>query len=197
MRTVLADCRAAIREETLGVIARHYPTAEVFEADSLTAALRIMIERHPVSLVVMDPGLPGMNGFQGLSALRRLFPETRCVLVSASDEPEAVAEAMSQGAHGFVRAWEVGARLPAALRSVLAGGRHLPPPTGPAPSPARLTPREMDILRLLGEGLPNKAIANRLAVSEVTVKSHLGRVFRKLGVQNRLQALRRAVEEFR
>ncbi|MGE5547483.1 MAG: response regulator transcription factor [Solirubrobacterales bacterium] len=59
---------------------------------------------------------------------------------------------------------------------------------------SQLTAREREVLRLLGEGLANKAIANRLAVSDVTVKSHLSKVFRKLGVSNRLQAIRVVVE---
>lgn len=74
------------------------------------------------------------------------------------------------------------------MRTIRADGRA----AGPC-----LTPREKEILWLLGEGLSNKAIANRLAVSDGTVKSHLGKAFRKLGVRNRLQALRLVVEEFR
>lgn len=67
-------------------------------------------------------------------------------------------------------------------------------PNGAADILAALTPREREIILLLTEGLPNKVIANRLEVAEVTVKTHLGRAFRKLGVSNRLQALRVAVE---
>lgn len=199
MRTILAEGRASVRQGLRQIIENHCPQCEVFEAASLTETLRTMVERHPVRLAVIDLGLPGVNGFHGLATVRRLFPETRCVLLSASDDHAVVGEAMRQGAHAVVPMNLTAAALPKALACVIAGERYLPP--GPASLPARsaaiqakLTPRERDIMRLLGEGLPNKVIANRLSVSEVTVKSHLGNVFRKLGVQNRLQALRMMVE---
>lgn len=199
MRTILAEGRVSVRQGLRQILESHCPQCEVFEAASLTEALRTMVERHPIRLAVIDLGLPGVNGFQGLAAVRRLFPETRCVMLSASDDRAVVGEAMRQGAHAVVPLNLTASMLPAALDCVIAGERYVPPGPAALPPPsaaieARLTPRERDIMRLLGEGLPNKAIANRLSVSEVTVKSHLGNVFRKLGVQNRLQALRMMVE---
>lgn len=202
MRTILADGRMPDRDELRLLVENEFPDCDIFEAGSLTECLRTLVERHPIRLLVMDLSLPGMNGFQGLGAVRRLFPDTLCILVSACDDREIIAEAMRQGAHGFVPRHLGATAMAKALQRVMAGDLfdpghmldHHPAHQLPMGLRAMLTPRELDIMRLLSQGLPNKVIANRLSVSEVTVKSHLGKVFRKLGVQNRLQALRMMVE---
>ena len=199
MRIVVTDDRAAVCAVYCQCIRARFPGAQVMQAASLTATLRALVDHHPVDVSVMDLAANGMNGFQGLSTVRRFFPEVRCIVVG-TPEPGAVHEASRLGARGFVPAPLPEAELVAAVTAVLAGRRHLPSQSEHLPglpglsALARLTPRERDILMLLRDGLPNKIIANRLSVSEVTVKSHLGSVFKKLGVRNRLQALRAMAE---
>jgi len=127
-------------------------------------------------------------------------------MLSAMADREHVLEAIRLGADGFIPKHLSGAAMVSALQLVLSGERFIPAmlvdghsggangESGSGELIGRLTPRERDILRLLREGHPNKVIANRLDVSEVTVKSHLGNVFRKLGVQNRLQAMKLLVD---
>lgn len=206
MRIILADDHVMIREGLRPFVERVSDDAVVIEAGTLPEVIALL-NREPADLVILDLKMPGMNGFQGLAALRQSFPSTRCVMLSAVTDRECVMEAIRLGADGFIPKHLSGATMVSALQLVLSGERFIPSTVvetapdnggvgGSAASEliARLTPRERDILLLLREGLPNKSIANRLEVSEVTVKSHLGNVFRKLGVQNRLQAMRLLVD---
>lgn len=205
MRIVLADDHVMIREGLRPFVERIATGTEVLEAGSLPEVVGLL-KGGPVDLVILDLKMPGMNGFQGLVTLRRDFPSVRCVMLSAMADREHVLEAIRLGAEGFIPKHLSGAAMVSALQLVLSGERFIPAMlvdggNGQAGGDAsageligRLTPRERDILRLLREGYPNKVIANRLDVSEVTVKSHLGNVFRKLGVQNRLQAMKLLVD---
>ncbi|NFV80222.1 response regulator [Magnetospirillum aberrantis] len=206
MRIILADDHVMIREGLRPFVEKVSPGTEVLEAGSFPEIVELL-KTQSVDLIILDLKMPGMNGFQGLVNLRRDYPAIRCVMLSAMADREHVLEAIRLGAHGFIPKHLSGAAMVSALQLVLSGERFIPAmlvdsagASGNAKDQnsgaliGRLTPRERDILRLLREGHPNKVIANRLDVSEVTVKSHLGNVFRKLGVQNRLQAMKLLVD---
>ncbi|HLO76803.1 MAG TPA: response regulator transcription factor [Magnetospirillum sp.] len=206
MRIILADDHVMIREGLRPFVERVAAGAEVLEAGSFPEVVELL-KGPKVDLVILDLKMPGMNGYQGLVTLRRDFPTTRCVMLSALADREHVLEAIRLGAEGFIPKYLSGAAMVSALQLVLSGERFIPAmlvdngsvstrmiDNSASELIGRLTPRERDILRLLREGHPNKVIANRLDVSEVTVKSHLGNVFRKLGVQNRLQAMKLLVD---
>lgn len=205
MRIILADDHVMIREGLRPFVERIAAGTKVLEAGSFPEVVELL-KAGAVDLVILDLKMPGMNGFQGLVTLRREYPAVRCVMLSAMADREHVLEAIRLGADGFIPKHLSGAAMVSALQLVLSGERFIPAmlvdgsnAVGGADQTAgeligRLTPRERDILRLLREGHPNKVIANRLDVSEVTVKSHLGNVFRKLGVQNRLQAMKLLVD---
>ncbi|MBI2241523.1 MAG: response regulator transcription factor [Magnetospirillum gryphiswaldense] len=207
MRVILADDHVMLREGLRPFIEKISPGITVQEAGSFTEAFA-QIEADPaVDLLILDIKMPGMNGFQGLTTVKTKFPSIRCVILSAVADRDHVLEAMRLGADGFIPKHLSGSAMVSALQLVLSGERFIPSmlmdggavgsggeKSGSGDLLGRLTPRERDILHLLREGLPNKVIAARLDVSEVTVKSHLGNMFRKLGVQNRLQAMRILVD---
>jgi two-component system, NarL family, nitrate/nitrite response regulator NarL len=206
MRIILADDHVMIREGLRPFIERVAANVTLLEAGTLAEAMA-HLESGPADLVILDIKMPGMNGFQGLIALKQAYPSQRVVILSAVAEREPVLETIRLGADGFIPKSLSGATMVSALQLVLSGERFIPAmlisrtprseeviEVGSRSISGRLTPRERDILRLLREGLPNKVIASRLDVSEVTVKSHLGNVFRKLNVQNRLQAMRLMVD---
>lgn len=206
MRIILADDHVMIREGLRPFVERIAADVIVHEAGTFPEVL-VLLEKETADLVVLDLRMPGMNGYQGLVTLRQMFPKLRCVILSAMADRDHVLEAIRLGADGFIPKHLSGGAMVSALQLVLSGERFIPSmlmdgdraPGSDSERPGgdligRLTPRERDILRLLREGLANKVIANRLSVSEVTVKSHLGNVFRKLGVQNRLQAMRLLVD---
>lgn len=206
MRIILADDHVMIREGLRPFVEKIAADTQVLEAGSFQEVLD-QLKTGPIDLVILDLKMPGMNGFQGLVTLRRDYPGVRCVMLSAMADREHVLEAIRLGADGFIPKHLSGAAMVSALQLVLSGERFIPAMLVDGSNSGgnaadqnageligRLTPRERDILRLLREGHPNKVIANRLDVSEVTVKSHLGNVFRKLGVQNRLQAMKLLVD---
>lgn len=204
MRIILADDHVMIREGLRPFVERIAAGTQVLEAGTFPEVVELL-KSPPVDLIILDLKMPGMNGYQGLVTLRRDYPATRVVMLSAMADREHVLEAIRLGADGFIPKHLSGAAMVSALQLVLSGERFIPAmlvdntASGGGDHNAgeligRLTPRERDILRLLREGHPNKVIANRLNVSEVTVKSHLGNVFRKLGVQNRLQAMKLLID---
>lgn len=191
-----------VREGLKPFLERIGSDVEVIEAGTLADVLRLLDGGRRFDLVVLDLKMPGMDGFQGLRRVREDHPDLPVVILSSVADREQVLEIMSIGAAGFIPKSLSGVAMTSALRLVMSGERFIPamllnhteeaPHTEPGLN--RLTPREREVLELLREGLPNKIIARRLNLSEVTVKSHLFSVFRKLGVSNRVQAVRRLVE---
>ncbi|MEV0603819.1 response regulator transcription factor [Streptomyces sp. NPDC050315] len=153
--------------------------------------------------VLMDIHLPGADGIEGTAALRAAHPGIRVLILTADTDPAVLAAATAAGAAGFlskssglsdilaaVRAPAGGPLLVegAALAAVLGpagGGRNGPGETGPA----RLTAREREVLRLLGEGLSPRAIAERLVISRHTARGHVKNVLMKLGAHSQLEAV--------
>ena len=178
---------------------------EMDEANDGTQALNLVAART-YDLVLLDLRMPGLNGMDALAALRAAIPGTPLVVLSAEEDPGVVRAAIDAGAMGFIPKSSTPEVLIQALRLVLAQGVYLPATVLDAAYPASaplssadqkpgkgvlpgLTPRQMDVLRCIIKGKPNKVIARELDVSEGTVKAHLSAVFLALGVHNRTEAV--------
>lgn len=179
---------------------------EMDEASNAAQALELVATRS-YDLVLLDLKMPGLNGMDALAALRAAVPGTPLVVLSAEDDPAVVRAAIEGGAMGFIPKSSTPEVLIQALRLVLAQGVYLPPAvlervtTSPARAPSSapigpsdamlpgLTPRQMDVLRCVIRGKPNKVIARELEVSEATVKAHLSAVFLALSAHNRTEAV--------
>ena len=179
---------------------------EMDEANNAAQALELVAARS-YDLVLLDLKMPGLNGMAALAALRAAVPETPLAVLSAEDDPGVVRAAIEGGAMGFIPKSSTPEVLVQALRLVLAQGVYLPPAvleaarsaSSPATSSVEagaagnvlsgLTPRQMEVLRCVIKGKPNKAIARELQVSEGTVKAHLSAVFQALGAHNRTEAV--------
>lgn len=179
------------------------PHAEVYEARDGAAALATARARNDLDVVFLDLGLPGASGLATLQTLARLRPTLPVIVVSATEDPDQVREAFAAGALGYVPKSASSETLLTALDLVLRGElfvpslvlRRAPPPPAPAATAnpgERLTERQAEVLKWLGQGLSNKAIARQMAVSEKTVKAHMTAVFRALSVEGRAQAVRAA-----
>lgn len=177
-------------------------------AEGLTAA-----DGHPdLDLILLDLGLPDIDGMQALAELRSRYAAIPTVVLSASEQPSTVTRAIEAGAMGFIPKTSSSHLLLNALRLVLAGGVYLPTEVlrqhQGTPEPAlrlaaeasdggkRLTPREIgltdrqsDVLSLLVQGKPNKLICRELDVAEGTVKIHVTAILKALNVTNRTQAV--------
>ncbi|WP_109125013.1 response regulator transcription factor [Dyella sp. C11] len=201
-RLLIADdhplFRAALRQAANGSVA----DCDVLEAADLDGALNALAEDDEVDLVLLDLHMPGSKGLSGLATLRGQFPGVAVLVVSAHDEARTVRRVLDHGASGFIPKSASPDDIAQAIRSVLDCGNWLPPalaqavaalPADPvdvdlASRLARLTEQQYRVLALLGEGLLNKQIADRLTIQERTVKAHVTAIFEKLGVRNRTQA---------
>ena len=146
-------------------------------------------------VVLMDLSMPGVDGVEATRRILAEQPEVKVVVLTSFSDRGRVSDALGAGAVGYLlKDCEPGDLL-AAVRSAAAG--HVPldprvagvllPEAGGRPEDA-MSPRELEVLRLVAQGLANKQIGRRLGISERTVKAHLGRVFRQLGVADRTSA---------
>ncbi|MGV9009926.1 response regulator [Brevundimonas sp.] len=192
-RVVVADDHPLFRAAVASAVARALPGAQIDECDSLAGARQALAS--PTDLVLLDLKLSDCDGFAGLVALRSEFPATPVVVVSASEDVATVRRALAFGASGFIPKSASLAQMVDALVAVLAGDVAAPALPDEATIGelekriASLTPSQLRILTGLQRGRLNKQIAFDLGVTEATIKAHLTGVFRKLGVQNRTQAV--------
>ncbi|MBU1385990.1 MAG: response regulator transcription factor [Alphaproteobacteria bacterium] len=198
-RIIVADDHPLFRAALGSALARAAPGAVVEETPSLAGA-REALARGPVDLLLLDLRLSDSEGFAGLAGVRSDYPTVPVVVVSASEDAATIARALAFGAAGFIPKSATLAQMIEALEAIRAGDNWAPTTadaaTADAPEAepmeariASLTPSQLRILIGLQEGRLNKQIAFDLGVTEATIKAHLTGVFRKLGVQNRTQAV--------
>jgi DNA-binding NarL/FixJ family response regulator len=173
--------------------------AEILEAGTLEAAGHLLAADPTIDLVLLDLAMPGAQGLSGLLYLRAQHPEIPVVIVSASEDARTIRRAIELGASGYVPKSQPVDTIRAAVRAVLAGEVWTPPDISLAQDDAEtsdlikrlaaLTPQQVKVLTMLGEGLLNKQIAFKLGVSEATIKAHVSAILQKLGVDSRTQAV--------
>ena len=203
-RVLIADDHPLYRSAMSNVLADVFPDAALVECENLTGALKLL-EQGSIDLVLLDLNLPDADRTDGLSRLRSAAPATPIVVCSALDEPALVRECFQLGVAGYLPKSSGMEVTRHALQLVRGGGVYVPSQalaessTGEGddsterPSSAAkvgdLTPRQRTVLSLLERGMSNKAIARELGIGEITVKAHVSAILRKLGVENRLQAI--------
>ena len=141
-----------------------------------------------IDLVLLDLNLAESNGLDVWQQLKQDHGPIPVVILSASDRIQDIQEALKKGAFGFINISEDNQKLIHAIQRVLDGHLYFPKSLPKEPS-VRLTPRQMDVLSLLAEGLPNKVICRKLEMSEATVKSHLRTLFTLFDVNTRTQCV--------
>jgi DNA-binding NarL/FixJ family response regulator len=180
----------------------------VGEASDGVQALRRLAEleaRNSLpAVVLMDLVMPNMNGIEATAHIVNRFPTCRVVVLTSFGEVERVNAALRNGAVGYLLKDAEAAEVAAAIRAAIRGEVHLDSEiarrltqvlrSGPA-GPALLTPRERQILALLGEGRSNREIANILVISERTARTHVSNVLSKLNLTSRTQAALLAIRE--
>jgi DNA-binding NarL/FixJ family response regulator len=210
IRVVVADDQDVVRAGFSALLDTQPDITVVGSAGDGAEAVRVCLEQQP-DVVVMDVRMPVVDGIE---ATRRLAAggdgRPRVLMLTTFDLDEYVYDALRSGASGFLLKDAAAERLFDAVRVVAAGDALLAPAVTrrligefarlrprPATPPERLrelTPRETDVLRLVAEGLSNGEIAERLVVSEETVKTHVSRVLMKLDLRDRTQAVVTAYE---
>jgi len=195
LRILVVDDHTLVRELLMQTLRQLGSGVVCSGAQNADEALSLL-EAGNYDLMLLDLMMPGINGVAFLGILHKRFPALPVVVVSALDDPDTIGRAMRHGAVGFVPKSSSGDELLEALRKVLAGVVSLPPQMRAAHRSGRslaerygVTPAQMRVLALLGQGKTNREIANRLNLSEGTVRIHLSAIFKALKVTNRGQAM--------
>lgn len=202
VRVFLLDDHEVVRRGIHDLLEAEDDICVVGEAGSIAHALARGPALRP-DVAVLDVRLPDGDGITVCRELRSRMPELACLMLTSFDDDDALLDAIMAGAAGYVLKQIKGSDLVAAIRTVASGQSMLDPATttrlmnslrgeqDDEPEDERLadlSPRERDILTLIGEGLTNREIGKRLFLSEKTVKNHISRMLAKLGVERRVQA---------
>ena len=199
-RFIIVDDHPLFRG-ALGLALRSaFANAEVLEAGSLDELTERLETAGEIDLILLDLSMPGVHGVSGLLYLRAQHPEVPVVIVSASDDAPTIRQCLDCGASGFIPKSQPVERIREAIRRIIDGEIWLPPDIDLTSAPAgenaelvsrvsTLTPQQVRVLMMLGEGLLNKQIAFKLGVSEATIKAHVSAILQKLGVDSRTQAV--------
>jgi DNA-binding NarL/FixJ family response regulator len=203
MKALLADDHPLMREGVRQVLAQLEPPVQIIDAHDYPSLFAQTRSHVDLDLAVVDLNMPGFVGMQGITQYRSRFPDIPLVVLSASESLHDIRSVMEAGALGYIPKAASTAVMLAALRQVLAGNIYMPtdladenarlhtvaPSDFEALQHSGLTARQLEVARLLAQGCPNKAIAGMLAMSEGTVKVHIGAIFRAFNVTNRTEAV--------
>jgi two-component system response regulator DevR len=202
IRVFLVDDHEVVRRGVAEVLEDDPGISVVGEAGSVAEALTRVPAARP-DVVVVDMRLPDGDGAELCAALRSRLPRLRCLVLTSYSDGEAVEAAVRSGASGYLLKQVRGSALVSAVRTV-AGGGTLFTAEGPVPAPRRhdgaasrlgsLTEQERSVLRLIGEGLTNRQIGERMGLAEKTVKNYTSHLLAKLGLERRTQAAILATE---
>ena len=202
---VVADDQTAVREGLALILSLLDDVAVVGEAADGEQALTLVAEHSP-DVVLMDLRMPRVDGVQATERIRAAHPATQVVVLTTFADDEHILAALRAGARGYLTKDAGRVQIAQAVRAAAAGQSVLDPQVqerllaatqaaAPAPAlPDDVTAREAQVLELIAAGLSNREIAERLYVTEATVKSHINRLFAKIGVRDRAQAVRYAFE---
>jgi DNA-binding NarL/FixJ family response regulator len=201
MKILHADDHAMFREGLQFFLKLLDPQVVILEASNFRAALDKLALEWPVDLALLDLQMPGMGELEGFFAVRRRYPSLPIVIVSGVNDSRIIRTLIDGGARGFIPKFASSELLMDGLRHVLRGEVFVPaglfmpaaqPVAASEGEDGALTSRQLQILPLLADGMPNKQIADALGVAEGTVKQHLKELFRRLNARNRTQAVQEA-----
>ena len=196
IRVVIADDHAVVRQGLRTFLDLQADIEVVAEASDGAEALAAA-EEHAPDIVLIDLVMPNVDGIEAIRGLRERVPTARAIVLSSFIDDEKLLPAVRAGAAGYLLKDVQPQQLVEAIRTVHAGGALLHPKVASrllqemATDP--LTPREREVLALIGRGMANKVIARELSLSEKTVKAHVSSILAKLGVTDRTQAALYAV----
>ena len=219
-RLLIADDHVLLREGMRTLLATEPDIKVIGEAADGQEALALCRELRP-DLVLMDVRMPKMDGLEATRAIKEEHPQTSVLMVTSHNNPEYLLEAVRAGAAGYVLKEASKHELLEAIRKVLSGESPLnqmlamrllrsladevnrmteQPVPGPAKKrqeeaqPEALSPRELDVLRLIAQGQTNRQISQNLSVAVTTVKNHVQHIISKLDVSDRTQAAVKAIQ---
>jgi DNA-binding NarL/FixJ family response regulator len=206
IRILVADDHPVVRDGLVAILSTQPDFEVVGEAGNGAEAVERAMTLQP-DVMLLDLEMPELDGVEVLRRLAQSNPEVRGIVFTAFDTDERILGAVQAGAQGYLLKGAPRKELFEAVRVVHAGGSLLQPVVASkllrqvshqsqaAPTVDALTPREVEVLRLLAQGLQNKEIAAQLVISERTVKFHVSSIMSKLGAGNRTEAVTLAAQQ--
>lgn len=203
MRAIIADDHGIVRSGLRLLLERHEGIEVVGEAADGAEAVELVLQERP-DIAILDVSMPKMTGIQATLEIKRHCPDTNVLLLSMHDDERYLYEALKAGAGGYVLKRDADQDLIRAVHAVHAGEPFLTSAAqrslvrdwmkSDADQPReQLTPRELEVVKLIAEAHTNKQIAAILGLSEKTVESHRSNVFHKLGMRDRVELVRYAI----
>jgi DNA-binding NarL/FixJ family response regulator len=195
IRVVIADDHAVVRHGLAQLLSTFADVELVGEAGDGQGVVAVCEDKRP-DVVLMDLEMPVMDGIEATHQIKAQHPDVAVVVLTSFSDRDRILQALDAGAAGYLLKDVEPAELAKAIQSAARGDAPLDPRAArtvlgarqAAASASELSEREREVLLLVAEGLPNKLIAQRLDISEKTVKAHLTSVFRQIGVTDRTQA---------
>ena len=192
IRVLSVDDHPLLREGIAALVGSEEDMEVVAEAATGREAIDLFRKYQP-DITLMDLQMPEMNGIDAIGAIRGEFPDARIIVLTTHPGDVQVSRAFKAGARGYLLKGMLRKELPETIRAVHAGHKRLSSEVAAEiaehTTDDALTPREIEVLRLVAAGNANKEVAARLSLSEVTVKSHVKNILSKLGANDRTHAV--------
>ena len=197
IRIMAVDDHPLLRQGVAALIKTQQDMELVAEACDGEEAIA-QFRRHRPDVTLMDIQMPNMNGTESISRIRQEFPDAKILVLSTYSGDVQVLHAIKAGARGYLLKGNVRTELLEAIRTVQAGRKRIPPEIAAEladhAADDQLSSREIDVVRLIGEGNANKQIADKLSIGETTVKNHISNILSKLGANDRAHAVTIALQ---
>jgi len=192
IRVLTVDDHPLLRKGIATLVNAEADMKLVAEASNGQEAIR-MFRLHRPDVTLMDLQMPDMNGTEAIIEIRTEFPDARIVVLTTYTGDAQVLKALKAGARAYILKGDVHLELLETIRAVHAGKKRIPPEIAAElaerAAEDRLSPREIDVLRLIAAGNSNKLIADQLSIGEATAKSHVANILSKLGANDRAHAV--------
>lgn len=203
IRVAIVDDHPLVRQGLKEILEKSGDIHVVGLAKNLQTILSIY-ETSPPDVILMDVAMPHMSGIEVTQAIIEKYPEAKILILTSYEDADTVLAALHAGARGFLLKKAEVKEMVDAIVATYNGKRSLSPDAlellirlkaNPPHPDKQLSERELDVLKLMVEGLTNPQIANRLTIALSTVKFHIGAIYRKLEVATRTEAVRKAIQE--
>lgn len=192
IRVMIVDDHSIVRQGLATIINRAPEMTAIAQAEDGQQALNLFREYQP-DVTLMDLRMPQMGGVEAITAICAEFKHARIIVLTTYNSDEDIYRGLQAGAKGYLLKDAKPNELLSAIRTVHSGQQYIPPEVGAKlvqrMSNPELSDRELEVLRLMAQGMSNSEIGSALSIGESTVKSHVNRILSKLGVNDRTQAV--------
>jgi DNA-binding NarL/FixJ family response regulator len=192
IRILAVDDHPLLRKGIAALVSAESDMQLIAEASNGREAIE-KFRLHRPDVTLMDLQMPDMNGTEAITKIQSEFPEARIVVLTTYTGDTQVLKALKAGARGYILKGNVHRELLEIIRAIHAGHKRIPPDIAAElaehAADDELSPREIDVLRLIAAGNSNKIIADQLSIGEATVKSHVTNILSKLGANDRAHAV--------